>query len=150
MILTIDSQSFDVPGAWEHTTSIARLIATARGRGDNQPMPYLTGRPAHRLWLDEIVVDLELEVFGDVDSTGTPHADEYIGLEDNLLFLMDFVADRMSSTDATVPATLETHGGRMFTADVQILNLQLVRHAITVAYVSYDLRIPAGRWTETL
>lgn len=149
MILTIDAQSFDVPGAFEHTTSIARLLTTVRSRGDNQPMPYLTGRPAQRLWMDEVVVSLDLEVFGDVDNAGTPHADEYIGLEDNLLFLLDFVADRASDVDATVPATLETHGGRTFTADVQILNLQLVRHAITVAYVSYDLRIPAGRWAET-
>lgn len=148
MELTIDSQSFDIPGAWEHDLSIGRLLASSRSRGDSIAMPYVQGTTAFPLRRDEVIVDLTLQVFGDVDSTGTPHADEYIGLADNLLFLQDFVADRMDGATATYPATLDVHGARTFTADVQILNFQLVRHALTVAYVSYDLRIPAGRWTE--
>ncbi len=146
MELTIDSQSFDVPGAWEHNTSIARLLVNARGRGESITMPYVPGRVAYPVRRDEIIVDLELEVYGDVDHAGAPHADEYVGLADNLLFLQDFANDRMEGT-ATYPAVL-TVGTRTFEADVQILNMLLMQHRITAAYVSYDLRIPAGRWTE--
>ena len=148
MELTIDGQSFDLPGAWEHDLSLGRLLATARSRGETSTMPYVQGTTPFPLRRDEVIVDLTMQVFGDKDSTGTPHANEYLGLADNLLFLTDFVADRMDGTTDTYTATLDVHGARTFTAEVQILNFQLVRHALTVAYVAYDLRIPAGRWTE--
>lgn len=147
MQLTIDSQSLDVPGAWEHDTSIGRLLATAKSRGESIPMPYAQGRTAFPLRRDEIIVDLTMQVYGDKNNAGVAHANEYIGLADNLLFLTDFVNDRMNGTTATYPATLSVHGVRTYTASVQIINFQIVRHALTVAYVSYDLRIPSGLWT---
>lgn len=148
MELIIDAQPFDLEGFCEHNASIGRLLVTASSRGGNRRLPNLAGRRPYPIQVDEVVVDLELEVFGDVDHAGVAYADPFVGLSDNLLFLQDFVLDRMGAA-ATVPAVLNVDGGRTFEADVQILNLQLARHAITMAYVSYDLRIPAGRWTET-
>lgn len=146
--LTIDGQSFDIEGAWEHDTSLGLLLGAVQSRGSNRLVPGSAGVIANPIRPTEVVVDMRLQVYGDRDETGAAHADEYAGLTDNLVYLRDFVTARMDGVDTTQTAVFEAPGGRQFTTGVQILNWQVVRHAITVAYVSYDLRIPSGVWTE--
>lgn len=147
--LTIDSQSLDIPGAWEHDLSLGRLRSVIKSRGSSRLLPNLPGRRPYPILPDEVVVDLVLEVYGDKDSTGASHVSIYAGLEDNLTYLTDFVLDGWDGATTTRPAVLEMPGGRTFSADVQILNWQVLRHEPTIAYVSYDLHVPAGVWTET-
>ena len=147
--LTIDSQSFDIPGFAEHDDSLGRLWGAVNARGGNRLVPQVAGRRAYPMLPDEVTVDMQLEVYGVKDNAGVAHADEFVGLSDNLLWLRDFVTSRLDGTTAAVPASLEVVGGRVFEADVQIINWQVVRYAPTVAYVSYDLRVPGGVWTET-
>jgi len=148
--LTIASQSLDITGAWEHNMSLTRLIGTAQSRGSNRLIPNNAGRTAYAILRDEVIVDLELEIYGVKNSAGAAHANEFDGLTANMAYLYDFVLDGMASgAAATRAATLELPNSRTFTADVQILNWRVVRQDVLVAYVSYDLRIPGGIWTDT-
>ena len=145
--LTIDGQSFDVPGAWEHDLSLARLVVDVATRGANRLVPGTAGVIPRPIRTTELLVDLQLEVFGDKNQAGVAHANEFDGLMDNLIFLRGFVTARADGVETTQAAVLDT-GSRSFTTDVQIINWRLARHALTVAFISYDLRIPSGVWTE--
>lgn len=147
--LTLGGQSFDLAGFAEHDDSLGRLWGAATARGSTRLIPHVDGRRAYPMRPDEVTVDLQLEVYGEKDNTGAAHVDEFTGLSANLLWLRDFVVATWDGTNATVAASLETVGGSAYTADVQILNWQVVRYAPTVAYVAYDLRIPGGVWTTS-
>lgn len=147
--LTIDGQSFDIEGAWKHTRSLRRLRSTIRTRGENQPIPGVAGTADYPVLRDEVVVDLELMVFGRNDAAGTPHASVLAGLDENLAYLDDWIADHTDGTASTYAATLETNSGATYTADVQILNWQPAQENVTQVVMSYDLRIPAGIWVPT-
>lgn len=147
--LTIDGQSFDIDGAWEHDKSIGRLLGALRSRGHSRLVPGSAGVLANPIRPTEVIVDLVLEVYGEKNNLGAAHADVFAGVTDNLIFLRDFVKARMDGTTKTVPAVFEAPGGRRFTTGVQILNWDIARHESTVAFVTYDLRIPSGVWTET-
>ena len=147
--LTFDSQSLDIDGAWKHNRSLRRLRSTVQTRGESRLIPKVAGRKAYPLLLDEVVVDLELMVFGRNNAAGTPHLDRLAGLDDNLAFLDDFVRDRANGTTATYTAALETASGRTFETEAQILNWQVADENAVQVVMSYDLRIPSGTWTET-
>lgn len=147
--LTINGQSFDLDGFAEHTTSLARLWGAVTTRGENRTIPGAEGRKALAPIVDEVTIDMELDVFGVNDNTGTPHANETVGVSDNVLWLRDFVAALADGSTDTVTASLEVLGSRTFGAEVQILNFQVVNLGTSVARVLYDLRIPGGTWTET-
>lgn len=148
--LTIDSQSFDIEGAWKHNRSLRRLRSTVATRGESIAMPYVAGRTAFPTRPDEVVVDMELMVFGIRDSAGSLHTDRLAGLDENLAYLEDFVLDHTDGTTTTWTATLETPSARTWTAEVQILNWQILQENGVQVVIGYDLRIPAGRWTEVL
>jgi hypothetical protein len=147
--LIVDSQSFDIEGAWKHNRSLRRLRSTIRTRGDNAVIAERPGRKAFAPIRDEVVVDMELMVFGRVDGTGTPHADVEEGLDENLAYLEDWVLDRTDGSVVTCLAQLETRSGRTFEADVQLLNWQILQENVTQVVIGYDIRIPLGMWTET-
>lgn len=146
--LTIDSQSFDIPGAWKHNRSLRRLRSTIVTRGDNRKVPGPPGTYANPTRRDEVIVDLELMVFGQRNSLGAPHMNVLAGLDENLLYLEEFVHDHTNGETAAWPAVLETPSGRTFETDVQILNFQIAQENAVQVVVGYDLRIPSGRWTE--
>lgn len=146
--LTVDGQSLDIDGAWEHDLSLGRLLGSVRTRGSNRRVPGAQGVIARPLRKDEVVVDLQLEVYGSKDETGAAHADYFAGLSDNLIYLREWVEGLADGSTETYTALLEVPGGRQFTTDAQIINWQVARHDVTIAYVSYDLRIPSGTWTE--
>lgn len=146
--LTIDSQSLDIVGAWEHDLSLGRLLGAVQTRGENRLIPNLVGRRAYLMRPDEVVVDMQLEVYGDKDSAGAAHANVYAGLSANLVYLREFVLGTYAA--ATQTAVLEVPGGDQFTTEVQILNWQIANHGVTVARIIYDLRIPSGTWTEVV
>lgn len=148
--LTIDGQSFDIDGAWEHDKSLGRLLGSLRSRGSSRLVPGSAGTLPNPIRPTEVIVDMALQVLGTKNAVGTPYADEFAGVTDNLIFLRDFVADRMDGTIKTVPAVFEAPGGRQFTTGVQILNWDIARHEGLIAFVTYDLRIPSGVWTELL
>lgn len=148
--LTIDSQSLDIEGAWKHNRSLRRLRSTIRTRGESRLVPNVAGRSAYTVLADEVIVDLELMVYGTNNAAGTPYADPVEGLTDNLITLEDFVLARVDAgSAATLPATLELPGARTFTANVQILNWGIAQENGANVVIGYDLRIPAGVWTET-
>lgn len=146
--LTIDSQSFDIEGAWKHNRSLRRLRSTIATRGQNRRVPGTAGVYANPVRRDEVIVDLELMVFGRNNAAGTPYANVLAGLDENLLHLEDFVLDHTDGTTAAWPAVLETASGRTFETDVQILNWQIAQENAVQVVITYDLRIPSGRWTE--
>lgn len=147
--LTVDSQSFDIAGAWHHNRSLRRLRSSIRTRGNNRLIPNVDGQIGYPVRRDESVVDMELMVFGLKDQTGTPHADSMSGLDENLAYLEDWVHDHLDGSTAAWPAVLVTTSGRTFEADVQILNWQVMADNGPQVVIGYDLRIPAGIWTET-
>lgn len=147
--LVFDGQAFDIEGAWKHNRSLRRLRSTIRTRGESRIIEGVEGRTPYVVLKDEIVVDLELMVYGVNDGTGTPHSDVLEGLDENLAYLEDFVYDHTDQSAATWTAVLETVSGRTFEAQAQILNWQIAQENVTQVVVGYDLRIPAGVWTET-
>lgn len=147
--LTIDSQSLDIAGAWQHNRSIRRLRSTIRSRGESRAIPSMEGRLAKPVVRDEVIVDLELMVFGTNDRLGSAHADEMSGLDENLDYLEGWVHDHIDGTTDTWTAELVTTSGFTYEAQVQILNWQILRDNGPQVVVSYDLRIPAGIWTQT-
>ncbi len=147
--LTIAAQALDIDGAWKHNRSLRRLRSSVRSRGDNRLIPNLAGRRAYPVQRDEVVVDLELIVFGRNNSAGTPYANTLAGLDTNLAYLDDWVAGLMDGTTSTYAASLETPDGTTYTADVQVLNWNIAQEHGTVAVVGYDLRVPAGIWVAS-
>jgi hypothetical protein len=147
--LTIAGQSLDIAGAWNHNRSLRRLRDTVVTRGENRLIPKVAGRRAYAQMLDEMVVDLELQVYGTNNAAGTPYGDKLVGLDENLDYLSDWVRSLIDGTTATRAATLETKSGATYTADVQILNWTVAVENVTQVVIGYDLRIPSGVWTET-
>lgn len=144
--LTIAGQSLDIPGAWQHNRSLRRLRSTVRSRGDNRVVPSAAGTTAYAVRRTEVVVGLELMVFGGNDAAGTPHADLVAGLDANLAFLDDWAADRMDGTTATWAGSYLAPNGTTYTADVQLLNWEIAQENVTQVLIAYDLRIPSGIW----
>jgi hypothetical protein len=143
--LTIDGQSFDIEGAWKHNRSLRRLRSTIQKRGENQVVMDVAGRSSYDVVPDEVVVDLELTVSGSNSHLGVPFVDQVVGLDTNLAYLDDWVADHNS----TYAAALETPSGATYTADVQIINWQVAQeHAVQVV-MSYDLRVTSALWVPT-
>ena len=147
--LTINAQLLDIAGAWQHNRSLRRLRSTIRTRGETRLIPNVVGRRSYPVMLDEVIVDLELMVFGRNNAAGTPYLDHLEGLDDNLATLETFVRGLADGATADYPATLETASGRTFTTDVQILNWQIAQENAVQVVIGYDLRIPSGVWTET-
>ena len=146
--LTIAGQSLDIEGAWQHNRSLRRLRDTIVSRGESALIPKVAGRRAYAPIRDEMVVDLELMVFGRNNAAGTPHATVLAGLDANLDTLTDWANARIDGTSATWAATLTTNSGATYTADVQILNWQVAQENVTQVVISYDLRIPSGIWAQ--
>ena len=144
--LTIDGQSLDIEGAWKHNRSLRRLRSTITTRGENQAVEGVPGTSDYPVIRHETVVDLELMVFGRNNAAGTPHASLLAGLDTNLAFLDDWVADHTDGSTSTYAATLETASGASFTADVQIINWQIAQENAVQVVMSYDLRVPSGIW----
>lgn len=147
--LRIDSQSFDIEGAWKHNTSIRRLRSTIATKGENTPKPGEDGATEHPVLKREVVVDMELMVFGRKNNLGVAYIDALSGLDENLAYLEDWVYDHTDGTAVSYLAQLESVSGRTFETNVQILNWQIAQENTVQVVVSYDLRIPSGRWTET-
>ena len=145
--LIVDGQSLDIAGAWQHNRSLRRLRNTVATRGDNQPVPGAAGTNAYPVVRHEIVVDLELMVFGINDGSGAPHSGLLAGLDENLETLADWAATHADGSTATWAATLETNSGTVYEAEVQLLNWQIAAEEVTKVVIGYDLRIPAGIWT---
>ena len=142
--LTIAGQSLDIDGAWKHNRSLRRLITTFEAKGDNGPKPGQAGATAFPILPGEMIVDLELMVYGRNDGTGTPHASMLAGLDENLAYLCAWARGLADGTTDTYAASLEVNGGQTFTADVQVLNWRIAAENVTQVVISYDLRIPSG------
>ena len=144
--LTIDGQSLDIDGAWGHNRSLRRLRSTIATRGDNQAVEGVPGTTAYGVIRHETVVDLELKVYGINDRLGAAHPDLLTGVDENLAYLDDWVADHTTGSPATYAASLLTSGGTTYTANVQILNWQVAQENAVQVVMSYDLRVPSGIW----
>ena len=145
--LTIDSQSFDIAGAWKHNRSLRRLRSTIATKGENGPKPGQAGRTPYGVLPDEVIVDLELIVFGANNAAGTPHADIVTGLDTNMAFLDDWVRDHADGTTATWTASYLAPNGTTYTTGVQVLNWRIMQDNAISVVIGYDLRIPSGTWT---
>ena len=145
--LTIDSQLLDIEGAWKHNRSLRRLRSTIATKGENGPKPGQHGTTAYGVLLDEVVIDLELIVFGANNAAGTPHADVITGLDTNLAYLDDWVRDHANGTTSTWTASYEAPNGTTYTTGVQVINWQIAQENATQVVIGYDLRIPSGTWT---
>lgn len=121
--LTIDGFALNGP-AWDIPNPM-KLLAEASLRGENTTLPGAAGRRGNPRRLDQSEHDLAFLITGEADSTGTPHADPWFGLEANLDTLWTNVFAPVASGRGTRAAVFTTVAGSVRTATVQVEPLHL-------------------------
>jgi hypothetical protein len=140
--LTLNGINLDLDGAWRINRSLVRLLGGAKKRNSNIPMPYVHGRVAYTPWRDQVVYDLELNVFGKKDSVGAAHASVEAGKLENLAYLYDMIGE---DEGITMPAVLHLATGNR-SADAQVANWLPVDLG-AMAVITFDLIVPAGAFS---
>lgn len=143
--LTINSVLMHT-SAW-NVLDCTELWLVAAVRGDNITIPYVNGRRALPYRIDEATFALRMAITGDVNSAGVKYADPWVGLQANLDYLRANVVDPPTAPSATRAATLVMPSGVTRTANVQVLELEILRHGGPhLVDAALHLRIPAGRF----
>lgn len=143
--LTVNGVLLDRAGAWGHRWGLLRLLGGPDVRGSNTLIPGAAGTVANKLRTTETVYDLELMVHGHKKFDNSAWSDPITGKFGNLLYLQDNVADPAST--ATVAATLTLPDATTRTAQVQIRGWEVASDHGPGCVVTYDLVVPAGRFT---
>lgn len=145
--LTINAISLNCP-AWD-ITDLTSLWAEVAQRGEDRRIPGVAGVIAYRRRNDVTEHSLAMVISGDVDSTGAPYANPWVGLETNIAALRTNVVDPTNLTDGTRPAILTMPSGATRTANVHVLGLRLseaqgVDGVHAYAFAALTVSIPLG------
>lgn len=121
--LTIDGVSMHTP-AWRasNLTPLWRGIAV---RGTDRIIPGIPGVLPYRRRLTVRTHSIPLFICGDHDRDGNLLIDPWVGLEENLDFLHDYVVDPPNAGDGTRAASIVKPSGVVVTADIHVLDLVL-------------------------
>lgn len=135
--------------AWD-ISDLTDLWFTADVRGDDRILPGVAGVIPYRRRTTVTRHDLTILVIGDVDATGAPHSDSYIGLETNISSLYTNVVTPTNTGDGTRAASLVLPSGATRTANIHILGLVKQRQFLSdyqsALEATLQISIPAGRF----
>lgn len=117
-----------------------RILHSVEFRGEDRIVPGQAGTTAYARVRDSIFHDLELRIFGDVDSDGLAHASVDAGLTAN-------IAELRTVVDGTVRTVVWNLGdGTTRSADCQLGPLVLGERAGIFQYAVLGLNVPAGQF----
>jgi hypothetical protein len=133
-------------GAW-NVLDYAQLWLPRSQRGSNVTKPALSGRWAHRRRIDQTEYVLDFVVGGVIDQYGTPHANRYEGLRENLAWLAENVVDP-PPTGATRTVYFLSPEAVTLTAEVQFLSIESAQRLDDVIVGTLHLLIPLGGFVE--
>lgn len=146
--LKIDNVSLHTP-AW-CVMNLSELWSTPDYRGGDVLIPYKQGQRAYRRRLDTTRYSLPMIVTGYCDHIGTPHADFAAGLEENIRYLMTYVALPTNIGDGTRTAVWTLPSAATVTAKVHVLGLKgdllpgaLFRPTLEISVPGADLHLGA-------
>lgn len=130
------------------------LITTADQRGEDRLIPGAGGVIPNRRRLTVTAHDLRLLVVGDVDETGSAHANYTSGLAHNLDYIYNNVVAPVVSTTGTRSATLVIPGLGTKSASIHVTGMRrkeyhtsLTARGPAVWEGTLTISIPAGRFS---
>ena len=115
-------------------------------RGSDRLLPTAAGVRPLRRRITIRTVGLPLLVLGATDHEGTPNANLYEGLDDNIDYLMTNVIEPAATVAGTRAAVWHRANGNV-TADVHVEGLQPDTWGRGWVRFVLELSIPAGTWT---
>jgi hypothetical protein len=142
--LTIGSTVLNSP-AWD-IPNLARLWAEGDARGTNVKLPTVPGARGYPTRLNEASHQLKFFITGDVDQTGAPYAEPWVGLEANSDLLWAGVFSPVLGR-GTRHALLTMPDGTVRAAEVQahlILDADVDDPSFVEATI--DLMVVSGRF----
>lgn len=147
--LTIGGVDLNGP-AWD-IPDLTPLWIEATQRGEDRLIPGAIGVLAYRRRLTVTEHSLAMVIIGDMDRTGNPVADAWVGLQDNIEYLRANVVDPTNLTDGTRTGVLVMPSGATRTADVHVTGMRLsdlsgADGVFTSINAVLMLSIPTGRF----
>lgn len=146
--LVIDNVSLHTP-AW-NAPDLSELWWTPDLRGANTLRPHQKGRKANIRRADETRHSLPMIVTGYCDHLGNVYDDFAEGLEQNVRYLMTYVALPTNVGDGTREAVWTLPSGTTVTAEIQVEGLRgallpgaLYRPTLEIVDVNADLHLPS-------
>ncbi len=144
--LFINDVSMNTP-AW-NVLDITPLWMPPASRGTNVLIPYVAGKRAFPMRVDQTDYSLPMVISGAVDKDGNPDPDGVIAcLYRNLHYLRDNVYGPVDGTTVTWPASIFLPWGDLLEADVQVMAIVPSLHISEVTKATLELRFPAGEFT---
>lgn len=143
--LTINGVDMHTP-AW-NVLDCTPLWLYVETRGQNIVLPGTSGTYAYPRRVHEARHSLQMAITGFVDSSGVPNADPWAGLQENIDYLRDNVAEPPTPPTSTVSASLVMPDGSTRTADIQVVAFTIGEHYHVATAAILDIVIPAGRFT---
>lgn len=117
-----------------------RVLHTDEFRGEDRIVPGSAGTTAYARVRHAVEHELELKIFGDVDSDGLAHATIDAGLTAN-------IDEIKSVADGTVRSVVWTLGdGTTRSADCQLGPLSVGERSGLFQYATLRLNVPAGQF----
>jgi hypothetical protein len=142
--LTIDGVPMRCP-AWA-VLDLTDLWLPASVRGNNRIVPGAAGVIANPKRKTITRRSLVLAITGGFDLDGNENANPWVGLRDNIAYLVANVIDPPALPAVTRSAVLSLPDASTATADVQVFDLQLVHKVDAVGTWTFELEIPAGEF----
>lgn len=114
-------------------------------RGQNSVVPGRGGSIGRRRRRDEARHSLPMYITGECDHSGTPNADYWVGLEENIAYLESNIVTA-DTTSVTYAASLVMPSGDTRTADIQVEGIKLGDHDQDWVAATLEIVIPGGRF----
>lgn len=148
--LTINGTSMHTY-AW-NVADIRPLWSPQAYRQANVVIPHASGQRAYPYRIDQAEHQLPMYLTGVVNSSGTPHANRFQGLNDNIDALLSAILTPPSAPTATVSASITMPDTTVRTANVQVLGLIMQpnlasRENPKVMLAALHLIVPSGYFT---
>lgn len=115
-------------------------------RGADRLVPGSAGVIANPRRLAPIIHTLELEFFGDYDSSGAATADSHLGLRANIAEVAA-IAQPVTTGDGTRTVTWTRPDASTVTADCHVGPLTVGSGSYAYARATLDLMVPSGAFT---
>lgn len=147
--LEIDNVLLHTP-AW-CAVDLSELWGTPDYRGDDVLIPHRAGRKPYLRRKDTTRYSLPMMVTGYCDQFGSPNADYAAGLEENVTYLLTYVALPTNVGDGTRTAVWTLPSGTVHTAQIHVLGLKgdllpgaLYRPTLEISVPGADLHLGAA------
>lgn len=147
--LEIDNVSLHTP-AW-CAVDLSELWGTPEYRGEDVLIPHKTGRRPYLRRKDATRYSLPMMVTGYCDQFGAVNANYDIGLQENVEYLMTYVALPTNTGDGTRTAEWTLPSGTVVTAQIHVLGLRgqllpgaLYRPTLEISVPGADLHLGAA------